>query len=523
MFTSLRVQGYRSIEDTGDLALAPITLIIGPNNSGKSSLLRAAYLVQQGAPFVKSDIRIGHSRTEVQFLFNQLPKSIFSNAKPPHGNELTDKSKQNRVRVLISAPDAPKVDVIADSRLYDLGTGIGATEPNNLVFPILSTRRQSYYQEQAGRNEAISVGPMDSNLVSRMLPLVSSSIQEALRFRELSKRVLGVEFDIFADDNRMQHIGVQVDRFTTIPLEAMGAGLSGALSLLIGISGAREKLFILEEPEDGLHPIALKQLLDMIAESSQHNQFLISTHSNIVLTRLASHSDHVGVIRVTSDQALPPTSKFEEVTGPAERLQTLQDLGYGLADLDLGEGWIIFEEASAERLIRQYLAPWFAPGLVKLRTVGARGVSRVAPLFQDFREMFLFAHLELAYRNRAWVIVDGDEAGVKLVNELRAEFPDWEADRFQHWPKGAIERYYPDEFKPRVESAFSIKDKVKRKAAKSALFDDLLKWISMDEARARKEFEESAAEVIALLKKVERALPVSSVSIPEPSDVPITH
>ena len=55
----------------------------------------------------------------------------------------------------------------------------------------------------------------------------------------------------------------------------MGAGLSGTLSLIVGLSVAKDQLFIIEEPEDDLHPAALKELLDAIAESSQSNQFII--------------------------------------------------------------------------------------------------------------------------------------------------------------------------------------------------------------------------------------------------------
>ncbi len=72
----------------------------------------------------------------------------------------------------------------------------------------------------------------------------------------------------------------------------------------------------------------------------------------------------------------------------------MRDLGYSLADMSLGEGCLIFEESTAERLVYEWLAPWFAPGLLRLRHLAARGNERVRPLLADFKEMFLFAHLE---------------------------------------------------------------------------------------------------------------------------------
>jgi len=44
MIESLRCKNFKCFHDTGDINLAPITLIVGKNNSGKSSILQALYL-----------------------------------------------------------------------------------------------------------------------------------------------------------------------------------------------------------------------------------------------------------------------------------------------------------------------------------------------------------------------------------------------------------------------------------------------------------------------------------------------
>jgi hypothetical protein len=303
----------------------------------------------------------------------------------------------------------------------------------------------------------------------------------------------------------MRQVGVQVDLRRAISLEAMGAGLSGALSLILGLSTAKNKFFIIEEPEDDLHPKALKGLLDAIAEASAQNQFLVSTHSSTVLTRLGALPG-TKVVHVESDGQVPPTSSYRVLTDRAEGLEVLQDLGYSLADIDLGEGWLIFEESSAERLVREYLGRWFAPNLHRLRTVAARGNSRVEPLFDNSREMFLYAYLEPVYRERAWVIIDGDAEGIAITKRLREEFSSWAPEHFLHWQERNFERYYPSAFTDQVESVLSIADKRKKKDAKRELLLEVVAWINEDERRAREAFSESAAEVIAILKKISEQL-----------------
>ncbi|MFY1588017.1 ATP-dependent nuclease [Micromonospora sp. WMMD734] len=379
------------------------------------------------------------------------------------------------------------------------------TEPLNAIYPVLATRRQQHYEEQVRREAAITVVPTDSNLVSRVMALATSDIPEALTFRQACNDVLGVRLNVFTTEHGQQSVGIQIDRFTDIPLSAMGAGITSALNLLLSLSTSRKKLFLIEEPENDLHPQALKALLDIILKASNDNQFIITTHSSVVLSRLGSASDSA-VVHTTSDGRTPPTTSFEVIDSPSGRISIMQDLGYELADLELGEGWLIFEESSAERLAREFLIPWFAPRLVRLRTLAATGTSRLQPIVQDFFEMFLFAHLEPMYRGRAWVIADGDESGVRAIRDLRAKFPTWRGDRFINLKQSDFERYYPEPFKAEAEQALSTADKQQRREAKRILLHKLLAWISEDEDRAKRAFNESADEVVQTLRGIEEAV-----------------
>ena len=46
MFDSVRIRNFRSIKDSGPLELSNLNVLVGPNNSGKSSVLYALMLLK---------------------------------------------------------------------------------------------------------------------------------------------------------------------------------------------------------------------------------------------------------------------------------------------------------------------------------------------------------------------------------------------------------------------------------------------------------------------------------------------
>lgn len=498
MIRKIRVHNYRSIADSEVLPLGRITLIVGRNNSGKSALLRALYLLQQGAPFNTSDVRIDARGMQIYYAIDPRFERYFS--RTPSTREEPFQPDWS-IKCEVSPGGTIALWRHGKAGLHAGTTPAPGQEPRNLIYPILSGRRQSSYEEQVRRDSAMAVLPNDNNLVARVSSLATAQIPEAEKFRRLCRRVLGVDLSVLAGQNG-QTLGIQVNRFNGVPLEAMGTGISSALNLLVSLSGAKSKLFLIEEPENDLHPQAVRALLDAIVEADNTNQFIITTHSSVVLAQLGALPDSV-ILHAKNKAGLLPTSEYQVVDTPLGRLEILHDLGYELADLDLSEGWIIFEESSAERLTRQWLIPWFAPKLARLRTIAASGVSRVEPLMQDFKELFLFAHREPLYRGRAWVFVDGDDIGKKVIAELTEQFPDWPSSRFQSWDRPAFEEYYPAEFSEKAIQVLQISDKRKRREAKRSLLHEVLAWIDEDPQRARAAFEESAADVISRLRSIE--------------------
>jgi hypothetical protein len=232
---------------------------------------------------------------------------------------------------------------------------------------------------------------------------------------------------------------------TLLTVDTMGEGTLNVLTLLSHLCVARGHLFLIEEPENDIHPKALKALLEFIIFKSQENQFLISTHSNIVLKILGgAPGAHVYSLAVhLSDPDQVPTSTCNLIDGaPENRLRLLEDLGYEPSDLYMYNAYLILEESTAERLIRDFIVPYMFPKLQgRLRTISARGVSKVTPCFLDFHRLFVYLHTSPQYHNRAWVAVDAGTDGEKVVSGLKDNFKDWDPSRFRCFSQRCFEAY----------------------------------------------------------------------------------
>ncbi|MFN8584904.1 MAG: AAA family ATPase [Dehalococcoidia bacterium] len=404
--------------------------------------------------------------------------------------------EKNRNHVLhVSAPHAQTRDRPQFTNL----------EPHVFIYPLFSRRPRSY-SEGINQQQSMTISQDWTNLPALLDRITNPQNPVSAELAEAMHDIVGVQITAIPSPNG-KLAGSYVNATEYIYLERMGAGVANAAALLSCVPGNRGKVFLIEEPETDLHPAALRRLLRVIEGASQENQFFISTHSHVVLRHLGGlEGSRVFHVTRSGDQ-LPECQVVAVDAADAEsRLKLLDDLGYELSDFDLYDGWLILEEASAERIIRDYLIKWFAPTLIgRLRTLSTRGVNRVEATFDDYQRLFTYAHLDSRYGGRAWVVVDGDEQGRSVIETLRGRFASWNQSYFRTWHNANFEEYFPPRFESRVRQAIEAAGSLKR-GLKQHLFEDLLAWIGEDEELAKREFGTSAAEVIQVLREIEAQL-----------------
>lgn len=495
---SITITNYKSHVASGPLELGPVTVIVGPNNAGKSSILQALYGLQQQID--NDGVRRGQSQGEVLLVLDGIQDAVPAWSVQPGGD------REATLRIPLSTTTNTNYGLQTSQGERGVGP-FPQTEPHHFVIPFLSKRKVAGYSESVRLQDTQAVRGDLHNLPARLSRLSNPANPLHSAYTEACERILGYVVTNVPSVNG-QRSGIYLDGQRTIYLEAMGEGVPQIVGLIVELVEAKGKLFLIEELENDLHPSALKELLDLILASSAANQFVVTTHSHIV-TRYLGASDGARVYNVASARGvLPPKAEVEAIDTPEARVRILRELGYELSDFDLWDAWLILEESSAERLMRDFLIPWFVPQLQgRVRTMSVGGMGNVEPSVEDFRRLFLFTHLQQVYHERSWVVVDGDASGIAVVERLREIYGDqWPADHFIAVSEPAFERYYPARFSDKATEALSRQDRRARRDAKKALLEEVLQWCRDEPDAAREELADSARAVISVLETIGAAL-----------------
>lgn len=514
-----------------------INLLVGNNNSGKSTIIKSLFKLQNVQSLNSNDIRKGSEygrvfvdlddiseKERITFELNQkdgmvkfpdtdkvkvlfgLYDSLFEEKKYQEplfidANRRFEFDETGKIKFLDEKPD--DTPFLPFAGLPNLETH------NNLIYPFFAKRKTTYYSNQLGAKEAFYVGEDLRNITSKVQKISNPSHPKNTQFIKHVDEILGFQIGVIPHGESQSNTGIFVDDNTVIPIDSMGEGVVNILGLIVMLLTEDRKLYLIEELENDIHPKALKKLLELILLKSENNQFVISTHSNIVVKYLGIESANIFHLQWKPYENEPadsiPTSSINKLKNePEEKMKLLEELGYDVFDFDLYKSYLIFEESSAEGLVKNFLIPVFCPSLKeKVKTIAASGADDLEPRFHDFLRLFVFIHHSPIYSSRAWVIADGDETGIRNISRLKESFSTWAPEHFISLSKSNVEEFYPSEFQQEFREIIILLDKTEKRKRKIDFTKKVFNWIDANPGDAKEKFSESAEEIINYLKMIE--------------------
>lgn len=302
MITRLEIENFKAIKHLA-IDLDPLTVLVGPNDSGKSTILQALDLLA----------RLAHNREP------ELHRTV--------AQCMRDLDDANAIRIAVTG--IVGADDHSTSYGLDVRFGPHFTQDHEISVSVRwNEHAQNYRINYRGALDAIPswlVGDLDSRMVAfepRALAQPSpSDAPFATDGSGLAALLLRLRTDLderpFAalveDLRRMSRFvtsvgldthtqaGVVAARFAIGPgrrglaAEAVSSGLllmTGYLALLHGTTAPR---FLVEEPENGVHPQAMLQIADVLRKmADEKRQVVLTTHSPILLNYI--DAEHIRIV-----------------------------------------------------------------------------------------------------------------------------------------------------------------------------------------------------------------------------------
>lgn len=355
MITRLEIENFKAIRKLA-INLGPLTVLVGPNDAGKTSILQAldvlgrtvAYPIAHSSPSVfgtspddyladrdqsrpiriavhgdtTAPLEVGTYRYELEIGYHQqqlrvLKEELAWNGQHVYTGDLNadGRSDWTGETTLLYLRYRRSGGLYA-AVLSDLASRYVAFNPQTLAAPC----------PLGAAFEADGSGL--AALLHRMLNAPDRRPLEALDagLRRLSPHVNNVAVDTQRTPGRVEALLALAPSRTGIYARDMSMGVllaTGYLALLHGTSSQR---FLVEEPENGVHPRALLAIVDVLRELARsRRQVIMTTHSPILLNYMEPEE----VVVVTRDVAGVHVKPIAETPHFDERTR----------DFDLGELW----------------------------------------------------------------------------------------------------------------------------------------------------------------------------------------
>ena len=473
MIRRFTIKGFKRFNNETKIDLGPVCVLVGANNSGKSTILEALTLFQyciettrrangNGADGTRQVnlSRRSVSPDEFGVLPVADPTDLWPNGRTAIGKRqqtiellaeydngaevgFTLKLSYNRFSISPRVKGDTTSAISQDIRLIPVFSGFLPRE-EYLTVP---ARLERMRQQRHGETVRNLLWDLREHHQARW-----NKLQELLRGL-FPESVLGIDFDVEVD--RFLNVTYR-DQVLTRALDVMvtGSGFHQALQILVSILAPGARTILLDEPDAHLHARLQAQLMEVLGRLAQdeQEQFILATHSPQLLAAAPE-----GSIRVCMDGGVVP---FEVHSG---HLRLLEDLGamdrMEIVPLLTNRAIVFVENKSDQKLLEMFARKLWGEKtqrdvwrvLTFLYTYQGPVEARVLDLARQIRDLVSSSDVGVSRPVRMLAIGDRDHrTDTARRRELRAHSTRAKSQAYQLdfklrlWEANEIENYLLD-------------------------------------------------------------------------------
>lgn len=364
----LKFKNYKCFQNESTLLITkPINVIIGKNNSGKSTVLE---IIEYASNPVKnyeiSEIDLIYGIEINEDLIKSIPTKI--SIDPSNiGKHLYFNLYNDKKTKFIGS------DILLTKEQNDFFSFYKPVFSNplyNKIFTKIAAERDIIPGKENNLPSEKKINPKGDGFVNLLQNLVNSNYQ----YKEL------IEDDFREAINKITEPEIKIDKLhisklnmsyweiflktnnKTISISNMGSGIKTILLILAhfvvlpkyNAHSLAQFIFAIEEPENNLHPAILRRLLMFIKEKVLQNNtsVFLTSHSNIVIDFFNNVAES-DIIHLTHKKGNVEIKYVKEFT---DKLAILEDLQFKASDL-FQSNCIIWVEGPSDRT---YINKWIS-------------------------------------------------------------------------------------------------------------------------------------------------------------------
>jgi len=287
----LRIQNYGCIQDA-TFRLTPLHALIGPNNSGKSTVLRALATLA----FQPEEQVIDPEKGALLRAFQtNKPRSIIRFEASSRARKwIVEYSNELGVRTNSLPRDLPAPGELGSWSYNEYalwrrprGEIADALEGAQLLRLDPDALRAPHSLIQDGQPLRF-IDERGTGLPAIYDAIMSRDIQAFLQLNADISRLFpdAKSINLINPSPTTKALGTKLYDGTFVPAEFVSEGLLYYLAFAALPYTERTALLLVEEPENGLHPARIAEVMRILREISTSTQVIIATHSPLVVNEL---------------------------------------------------------------------------------------------------------------------------------------------------------------------------------------------------------------------------------------------
>jgi energy-coupling factor transporter ATP-binding protein EcfA2 len=347
----LDIENYGCIQKAS-FVLTPLHALIGPNDSGKSTTLRALRTIARCATedepgrvvAQKFEMMWGRTSKMAAVYSDGLEYRAQADDKDPGKLQIAYRQGAHSWRFerlweghhfsREASPSPQMLELAGRAWGRLLNTTMVRFDPNALRKPAgqILSNQPVRFGDETGLGLASVYQAINSRDVDAFVAIRD-------RVRSLFPTIQNILVPTIGVDNKGgNQVGLQARLIdgTIVPVEALSEGLLYFLGFMALQQTAESRLFLVEEPENGLHPARVAEVMGILREISKTSQVVIATHSPLVVNELKG--DEVSV--VTRDPATGTQVKL---------LKDVPGFDDGAKVYLPGEFWVSYADGNMEK------------------------------------------------------------------------------------------------------------------------------------------------------------------------------